>query len=147
MVKVFFRIKKLRINDYDSLIKFWNDAKLPYRPKGRDSRKELRCQLKLPYINFLVADKSGKVIGSICGSHDGRRGWINRLAVLPEYQRKGVARRLVKEVEKWFHKSDIWITCSLIEDWNKTSINFIQRIGYKKHTDILYFSKRKNNQI
>lgn len=142
-----FQIRKFHIRDYNSLIKLWDESKLSYRPKGRDSRKELNRQAKLPFINILVVEKDKIIIGSIIGSHDGRRGWINRLAVHPQYQRKSIAKRLVKEIEKWFHGKNIKIICSLIEDWNKTSMQVFKRFGYIEHSDIIYFSKRKSLDV
>jgi GNAT superfamily N-acetyltransferase len=142
-----FQIRKFRIRDYNELIKLWNESNLPYRPKGRDSKKELARQTRFSYVNMLVAEKDNKIIGSVFGSHDGRRGWINRLAVLPEYRRQRVATRLVQEIEKWLVKEKIKIICSLVENKNISSINFISIAGYKRHYDIIYFSKRENDSV
>lgn len=147
MFKLKYTIRRFRISDYDALIKLWNEAQLVYKPNGRDRREMIQKQIQLPNTIALVAEKEGKLIGSVFGTHDGRRGWINRLAVLPEFQRKGIGRELVKELETRFHKMGIGIIASLVEDWNKTSLRVFQRIGYKKHKDIIYFSKRKTSQI
>lgn len=48
---------------------------------------------------LLVAECDGRIVGSIIGGFDGWRGNIYRLAVHPEHRRKGIARRLVREVE------------------------------------------------
>jgi ribosomal protein S18 acetylase RimI-like enzyme len=145
--KLKYTIRRFRISDYDVLIKLWDEAQLVYKPNGRDRREMIQKQIQLPNTIALVAEKEGKLIGSVFGTHDGRRGWINRLAVLPEFQRKGIGRELVKELETRFHKMGIGIIASLVEDWNKTSLRVFQRIGYKKHKDIIYFSKRKTSQI
>ena len=147
MFKLKYTIRRFRISDYDVLIKLWDEAQLVYKPNGRDRREMIQKQIQLPNTIALVAEKEGKLIGSVFGTHDGRRGWINRLAVLPEFQRKGIGRELVKELETRFHKMGIGIIASLVEDWNKTSLRVFQRIGYKKHKDIIYFSKRKTSQI
>jgi hypothetical protein len=79
------RIRKLRVADYDVLIKIWKKAKLSYRPYGRDSLVNIKQQIKQSYSIYLVAELDGKMIGAVLGTHDGRKGWINRLAVLPRY--------------------------------------------------------------
>jgi len=142
-----YDIRKFRIADYEALIKLWKEAKLPYKPKGRDSRKNIEIQLNQPNTIYLVAEFDDKIIGSVFGTHDGRKGWINRLAVTPGYQKKGIGRRLVYKLEKHFHKLGIVIIASLVEDWNKKSIKVFERLGYIKHKDITYFSKRKTSQI
>jgi ribosomal protein S18 acetylase RimI-like enzyme len=141
------KIRRLCIDDYPRLIKLWEQAKLPYRPKGRDKRKNIGQQIKQPNTIYLVAELNKKIVGSILGTHDSRKGYINRLAVLSEYQNQGIGRRLVKAVEKYMEHLGIKIITCLVEDWNKTSLKAFQRLGYKKHKDIIYFSKRKSAHI
>ena len=143
MFKLKYTIRRFHISDYDALIKLWNEAQLVYKPKGRDRRDMIKKQIQLPNTIALVAEKDGKLIGSVFGTHDGRRGWINRLAVMPEYQKKGIGRKLVKDLEDRIYKLGIGIIASLVENRNKTSLRVFQRLGYKKHKDITYFSKRK----
>ena len=42
-----------------------------------------------------------KIAGSVIGAFDGWRGNVYRLAVHPNFQRRGIARRLVSEAEEW----------------------------------------------
>lgn len=97
-------IRELRIEDYDALMALWDDAKLPYRPKGRDMRDNIERQLKQNNAIYLIAEIDGKLVGSILGTHDGRKGWINRLAVSPAFRKRGIAARLVAEIESCLSK-------------------------------------------
>jgi len=137
----------MTIQDYTPVIMLWRQGNIPYRPQGRDSRKNIITQLQQPNCYFLVAEVDHTIIGAIIGTHDGRKGWINRLVVAPSYQRKGIARRLVTEVERHFTSLGIDIIACLIEEWNTTSMQVFERLGYTKHQDILYFSKRKNMNV
>jgi len=140
-------IRKMTIDDYNALIKLWKEGKIPYRPHGRDSKKNMLWQLHQPNTLYLVAEINGAVVGAILGTHDGRKGWINRLAVAPLYQKKGIAKRLVQEVELRLSDIGINIVACLIEDWNIASMKVFKLMGYTKHDDILYYSKRKNKKI
>jgi ribosomal protein S18 acetylase RimI-like enzyme len=140
-------IRKFRIKDYDALIKLWKAAELPNRPYGRDRRDKIKEQIKKKCSIYLVAELDGKIVGSILGSHDGRKGWINRLAVLPKYRKRGIGAKLLGEVEKRLCKQGIGIIACLIEDWNITSMMVFERLGYEKHPEIIYFTKKKNPRV
>ena len=92
------------MEDYETLITFWNNAKLPYKLKGQ----------------------------------------INRLAVDPNFRKQGIAQMLVTAVENRFSELGINIVACLVEDWNIKSMQAFERLGYNKHSDITYLSKRKN---
>jgi ribosomal protein S18 acetylase RimI-like enzyme len=145
--KIAVIIRKMTMKDYDSLIALWKKGNIPYRPQGRDSKKNIRWQLQQPNCLFLIAENHRKIIGAILGTHDGRKGWINRLVITPAYRRKGIAKRLIEEFEQHLTAAGIDIVACLIEDWNATSMDVFERLGYTKHPDILYFSKRKNMKI
>ncbi len=140
-------IREFSIKDYDVLITLWNDAQLPFKPTGRDKRDKIECELKQENAIFLVVEINGKLVGSVFGTHDGRKGWINRLAVSPEFQRKNIAKKLIAEVEDRFSELGIDIIACLVEDWNTKSLQVFEKLGYKKHSDMVYFSKRKDSNV
>ena len=140
-------IKKLTTDEYNSLISLWKKVGLPYKPHGRDSRESIKHQLQQPTSIYLAAYIRNKMIGVILATHDGRKGWINRVAVLPNYQKRGIAKRLVSEVENRFFKLGIRIYACLIEDWNKVSKKFFEHLGYKTYKDIFYLTKRIDIEI
>jgi ribosomal protein S18 acetylase RimI-like enzyme len=132
------------LNDYPAVIALWKEANIPSRPQGRDSRKNITIQLRQPNSYYLVAEADKKIIGVILGTHDGRKGWINHLVVAPSYRQKGIGKQLVNRVEHHFSVLGIDIVACLIEDWNTTSMKVFEQLGYTKHKDILYYSKRKS---
>ncbi len=140
-------IRKFKMEDYKALITFWNNAKLPYKLKGRDSYDKIERELKQKNAIFLVVELHGKLVGSVFGTYDGRKGWINRLAVDPNFRKQGIARMLVTDVENRFFELGIDIVACLIEDWNTKSMQAFERLGYNKHSDITYLSKRKNLDV
>jgi N-acetylglutamate synthase len=135
------------MKDYPAVMQLWNDADLSCRCEGRDSRKNIQWQLKQPCTIYLVATDHKTIIGTVFGTHDARKGWINRLAVSPNYRKKGIATLLVGELEHRFSVLGIDIVACLIEDWNTVSMEVFEKLGYEKHSDIVYFSKRKNQDI
>jgi len=140
-------IRELTMKDYDALIRLWNDAGLLYKPQGRDKRDNIERQLKQSNTLYLIAEIDNRIVGSILGTHDSRKGWINRLAVSPSHRREGLAKRLVKEIEDRFSELGIDIMACMVEDWNTMSLQVFERLGYKRHPYIIYFSKRKNPEV
>lgn len=140
-------IKPLTIEQYDSIISLWEEAGLPFKPKGRDSQEEMEKEFEKNPDLIMGAFEDEKLIGVIIGGDDGRKGWINRLAVLSEYGRKGVANKLIEAVESALKKRGRRIICTLVEDWNEVSLNFFKKTGYVKHEDIFYLSKREDDEV
>jgi ribosomal protein S18 acetylase RimI-like enzyme len=141
------KIRNFTIKDYDQLIELWKKANLPFKPEGRDSKEKLLKELDHGFSIFFVAEYQGELLGSVFGTHDGRKGWINRLVVSPEIQQQGLAKRLVDELETKVYSLGIEIIACLVEDWNKSSMQVFEKLGYQKHTDIFYFTKRKHPEV
>lgn len=138
--------KKLKFGDYDSVIEVWNRSGLPTKKLGRDSRENIQEQMKDDHLLFLGAFENNKLIGVIIVNHEGRKGWINRLAVLPEFQRRGVASKLIECGENWLREKGIKIYATLIEDYNDSSKKLFKKMGYVFHKDIFYYSKRESDE-
>jgi len=141
-------IRTLTIDRYDAVTELWKRAGLPFKPKGRESKEMMERQMEAFPELFVGAFHQGKLVGVVIGSYDGRmKGWINRLAVDPEYRRRGVAQQLVSTVEKALEKRGATIFCALIETPNESSTSLFQKMGYTVHRDILYVSKRKSLDV
>ena len=135
-------IREMRIEDYEALVSLWREAGLSFRPRGRDRREAIARELRGEEAIFLVADEGGRLVGSVLATHDGRKGWINRLAVHPERRRSGLARQLVGSAERRLRERGIDIVACLIEDGNDTSEALFRALGYARHPDIVYHAKR-----
>ena len=140
-------IRKLTISDYEEMVRLWSKAKLPFKPKGRDSKKAIAAQMKANPEFFLGAFEGNRLVGTVIISCDTRKGWINRLAVDPDYRYRGIAKALIAESEKILRKYGIRIFCALIEDYNTISKKLFKECGYVEHHDIVYFSKRDSNKV
>ena len=141
------RIRKLKITDYDEILKLWTRANLPAKPKGRDTEEAMEKQMEASPDFFLGAFEGNRLIGVVMVSSDLRKGWINRLAVDPGYRHHGVAKALISECESVLRKYGIRIFCALIEDDNDSSKKLFRKCGYVEHHDIIYFSKRESDDV
>ena len=103
--KLFLRFEKL--DKVDKLDKhYWKSEK-----QKADFRKLLKKQ---DYL-FLVAEENNKIIGYIkCSIFQNypifqikKKGHIETLYILPEYQKKGFGKKLVEKALKWFKSKQI----------------------------------------
>lgn len=138
------KIRQLAPSEYDDIMGLWKRAGLSARPKGRDSREELTRQMRENPQFFIGADIDGKLAGMIIASSDGRKGYLNRIAVDPRYRGQKIARQLTLEAEKALQEQGIKVITLLIETYNTSSIQLAKKMGYVQHTDIIYFSKRQS---
>jgi N-acetylglutamate synthase len=137
-------IRKFEPGDYDGVIGLWNRADLPVRAQGRDSYANICRQVTEANVILLLAEVEGRIIGTVLGTHDSRKGWINRLAIDTDFRRKNLATRLVSEVEKWLQSNGLDVFACVIESDNDASMELFTKLGYTEW-DVRYFSKRKSD--
>ncbi|MBN1315606.1 MAG: GNAT family N-acetyltransferase [Anaerolineales bacterium] len=137
-------IVELGISDYDRLVELWQRAGLGFRPQGRDSREAFAHQLTSGIQTVLGAFESGELIGAIAITHDSRKGWLNRLAVDPDYRQQGLGKRLIREAEVRLHRAGIDVIAALILEGNDVSRTVFSRAGYSYDPGVLYYSKRSS---
>lgn len=92
-----------------------------------------------PGLSF-VAEREGRLIGCVMCGHDGRRGYLQHLLVLPDSRRQGIAQALVQrclnELEHLgIHKCHLDVFKS-----NTGAARFWQGRGWQLRTDIDRYS-------
>lgn len=141
-----YPMRHLDVSDYDDIIALWSRAGLKYRPRGRDSREAMSSEFARADTCFLGMFDGDTMIGVIVGTSDGRKGWLNRLAIDPDYRGRGLAAQLIKAAEDFLHGLGIKVLAVLIEDWNTPSLSAFEKAGYVFHDDIVYGSKRSSEE-
>lgn len=139
-------IRNLTIGDYENLILLWERSGLPFKPRGRDSREALKAEMENSPNLHLGAFQGEDLVGSLIASFDGRKGWINRLAVAPEYRERGIANLLVQSAEQALETKGARVIGALILNTNVPSLKFFEKMGYQTDEDIVYVSKRDNTE-
>ena len=128
--------------DCDLLLDLWRAAGLSHRPSGRDSREAILAQMGMPQCRFLgLRGRSGLLLGAVLATHEGRKGWINRLAVRPDARRSRLAARLVAACEEWLFGQGILIVAALVEGDNAPSQSLFSASGYERDDTLVYFRK------
>jgi len=125
--------------DEDAVVAIWSRCGLlrPWNDPHKDIARKREVQREL----FLVCEIDGELVASVMAGYDGHRGWINYLAVDPLFQRRGVGRALMEEVQHRLQS----VGCSKINlqirRENVEAIAFYERIGFSEDA-VLSFGKR-----
>ncbi len=135
-------IRPARASDYEAIVDLWIASGLPASTAGRDGRGAFRTQLRQFPTSYLVAEREGLLVGVILGTHDHRKGWINRIAVHPDHRRRGLGGDLMAACERAFMALGIEIFAALVEADNADSISAFRAVGYKSDIPVVYFHKR-----
>ena len=133
------RIREFKLEDYDEAAKLWKESGLIIRPG--DELEGIKLKLERDPDLFLIAEEDDRILGVVMGAWDGRRGWINHLAVRPEYQRKGIGTVLIHELEKRLTGKGAKKVNAQIYQWNQKSVDFFKALGYKVHSDLVMIGK------
>jgi len=140
------KIKKLKIDEYNRLIEIWGDAGLPYRPFGRDTKEKIAKEMERWDTAFIGLYEDDLMVGVGLATYDGRKGWINRVSIVPDYRKKGYASMIIEECEKFLEECGAEIIACLIEEYNTPSMALFKKNDYLYSEDVYYFSKRKSEE-
>ncbi len=135
-------LRRLTIDDHAASLALWQRAGLhSIRPEGRDSQSEFEKQFAGGQI-AIGLEEDGKLIGVVIVTNDTRKGWINRLAIDPDYRRQGYGEQLVQAAEDALHEMGLHLMAAFIEEGNDASLALFEKLGYATHEHIYYLSKR-----
>ncbi|MCY3933084.1 MAG: GNAT family acetyltransferase [Acidobacteria bacterium] len=132
-------IRVYRESDENNVVALWRQCGLvvPWNDPVKDIRRKLLVQRSL----FLVGLLDDRVTATIMAGYEGHRGWINYLAVAPEYRRQGLGRLMMDEAETRLGKMGCPKINLQVRRSNARAAEFYRSIGYAED-DVLSMGKR-----
>ncbi len=134
------------ISEYERILELWDECGLPYKPEGRDTKENIAEEIRKQPEYWIGSYDCDTLVGIIVGTDDGRKGWINRLAVDKDYRNEGIGSKLVNLLEKEFEDKGFKIWAALIEPDNPDAMEFFEKKGFED-LDIKYYSKRESDKV
>ena len=126
---IHFQIHEMTIEDYSEIIQIWQTTP-GISVDEEDSKDKMVIFLnRNPGLSF-VAVHSGKIIGTIKGAHDGRRGYISHLAIVPEYRSFGIAKILIDQTVQGLIEQGIGKCNLYVMDTNPNALSFWKHNGW-----------------
>ena len=125
--------------DQDQVVALWQICELT-RP-WNDPVKDIARKQQVRPEWFLVGDLDGQVIASVMFGYEGHRGWMNYLAVAPQYQSKGYAHSLIETGEALLLAAGCPKISLQVRSSNAKVIAFYQSLGYGQD-EVISLGKR-----
>lgn len=134
-----FTLRAMTLNDYDAVLDLMQRTP-GVTVRDADSRESTARYLERnPGLSF-VAETEGALAGCVMCGHDGRRGYLQHLVVLPEHRRQGVAASLVERCLSGLEQEGI-VKCHLdVIKTNTAAAQYWRGQGWSLRTDIDRYS-------
>jgi len=113
------------------VVDLWEHAGPGVHVGRSDTLEEIAKKVQRDPDLFLVAEAEGRLIGSVIGGFDGRRGMIYHLAVADEYHQRGIGAALMGEVERRLKAKGCLKSYLLVVSGNEAAVQFYAKRGWQ----------------
>jgi ribosomal protein S18 acetylase RimI-like enzyme len=126
--------------DYPAIIQLWQNAGPGIHVRRSDEPEEIQKKLQRDLDLFLVAESDGKIIGSVIGGFDGRRGFVYHLAIDSAYRHAGIGTSLMQELEHRLKAKGCIRAYLFVTKDNQEVVHFYKQMGWET-MDIIPLAK------
>jgi len=133
------RYRNLVISDHPELMRLWRSCD-GLSLRDADSVESMEKYLQRnPSLSF-VAEQQGNIVASLMAGHDGRRGYIQHLAVANESRGQGIAGKLLDLCLDALARQGIVKSHVHVMHSNRAGIEFWSRRGWIHRSEIEMYS-------
>ncbi|MEM8781550.1 MAG: GNAT family acetyltransferase [Planctomycetota bacterium] len=115
-------------SDEADLIRLWTRCELT--TPANDPADAIARKVRHDRDGLLVAEVQNGLVGSVMIGYEGRRGWINYLAVDPSWRRRGLGRMLMETAESRLNAQGCPKINLQVRSSNQSVIAFYAELGY-----------------
>ncbi len=128
-------------DDYQAVRTLWSKAGPGIHVRKSDEPQEIEKKIARDPDLFLLAELDGRIIGSVLGGFDGRRGMMYHLAVAQEHRQRGVGEELIQILEQRLREKGCIRYYLLVTRDNEQAIRFYEQRGWKLLDDLYAYAK------
>ncbi len=132
------KIRKFSMKHYEEAMKIWKKTGLTITPS--DDKKGIKIMIKRNPKLCLVGIMDKKVVATVMGGFDGRRGYVHHLAVDPALQKKGFGKTMLSELIKRFKRMNVYKIHLFVEKESSHVLDFYLKLGWEMRNDLIMMS-------
>ncbi|EOV0048475.1 GNAT family N-acetyltransferase, partial [Vibrio vulnificus] len=122
-------IREMNIADYDDVIKLWGQTE-GMSLRDTDSKESINNYLiRNPNLSF-VAVSGNEIVGAVLVGTDGRRGYLQHLAVSTNFRGKNLGRDLVSQAISALADVGVPKTHLFVYNENVNAQQFYEKLGW-----------------
>jgi len=136
------KISKAAISDLDSVLKLHKMAYMSEDPQSNVPVTQSLDSIKTDFENFLFlkAEYNNEIVGCVKARETGEFCWIEKLIVAPQFQKMGIGSILMREIEKVFPDTRLYLLCT--GSRKPGNLGFYESLGYKMRDLTKYGEKQ-----
>ncbi|HHC6453885.1 TPA: GNAT family N-acetyltransferase [Vibrio parahaemolyticus] len=142
------KIREMDIADYDDVIKLWGQTE-GMSLRDADSKESINNYLiRNPKLSF-VAASADEIVGAVLVGTDGRRGYLQHLAVSSNYRGKNLGRELVSQAINALANVGVPKTHLFVYNENVNAQQFYEKLGWFPRDEVRMYSynSSSNNNV
>jgi ribosomal protein S18 acetylase RimI-like enzyme len=122
-------IRDYRENDYASLLDMWHKTDLAQPERKDDAGVIRRCNEMGGRMLVMEDVDTGRIIGSSWMTWDGRRVYLHHFGIHPEWQRRGLGKKLAEASLEWISRMGYQVKLE-VHKQNKAAIYLYKKLGF-----------------
>ena len=119
-------------DDYPAVYALWSKAGPGIHVRRSDEAGEIAKKLQRDPDLFLLAELDGRLVGTVLGGFDGRRGMVYHLAVAELYRQRGIGSALMDELERRLRQKGCLRYYLLVTNENLDAMHFYEARGWEE---------------
>ena len=142
------KIREMDIADYDDVIKLWGQSE-GMSLRDADSKESINNYLiRNPNLSF-VAVSANEIVGAVLVGTDGRRGYLQHLAVSSNFRGKNLGRELVGQAISALANVGVPKTHLFVYNENVNAQQFYEKLGWFPRDEVRMYSynSSSNNNV
>ena len=142
------KIREMDIADYDDVIKLWGQTE-GMSLRDADSKESINNYLiRNPNLSF-VAVSANEIVGAVLVGTDGRRGYLQHLAVSSNFRGKNLGRELVSQAISALSNVGVPKTHLFVYNENVNAQQFYEKLGWFPRDEVRMYSynSSSNNNV
>lgn len=123
-------IRPATVADRSGVVALWETV-FPDDPPHNAPTRVYDAKLALRDDMLFVAMEGDAVVGTTMAGYDGHRGWLHKVAVLPQHRRRGLAADLVRHAIRALRSAGCTKVNLQIRATNAEVRGFYESLGFK----------------